>query len=93
MELLTRIGRVDPGFIVMEMLADAALTRPKQAVDCLAAMVDAEQNRFESAMWSAESKLVLKRALASSDPAAISAARGLISVLEARRYQGFRELL
>jgi hypothetical protein len=91
--LLKNVGSVAPAFIAVEALATAALTRPSQAVDCLTAMVNAERNRWEPTMWSQEARTLLERALESGDPQATQAARELISVLEARGYPGYHDLL
>ena len=91
--VLRGIGPVDPAFVAVEALASAALTRPSQAVDCLTAMVNAERNGWEPTMWSQEAQSLLARALDSGDAQATRAARELISMLEARGYPGYRDLL
>jgi hypothetical protein len=93
LKVLKSVGSVDPAFVAVEALAAAALTRPTQAVNCLAAMLNAEGNRWEPTMWSQEARTLLTRALESGEAEAVTAARELISVLEARGYPGYRDLL
>ena len=78
---------------MVEVLAEAAETHPKEAVACLAAMVDVETNAWDPTMWSTEARSLLERALAGGDADTIRAARDLINVLEARGYAGYRDLL
>jgi hypothetical protein len=75
------------------MLAEAAKTRPKEAVACLTAMVEVETNEWEPTMWSTEARTLLELALASGDADTVRSARDLINVLEARGYGGYRDLL
>jgi hypothetical protein len=93
LDVLRTVGPVDPGFVAVEMLAEAAATRPRKAVACLAAMVSAETNEWEPTMWSTEARTLLMHALASGDTDSANAARDLINVLEARGHRGYRDLL
>jgi len=91
--VLKSVGRIDSGFIVTEMLAEAVKTRPAAAIRCLMAMVGSEPDNSGSAMWSSEVREILSAAMASGDDQAERGARDVINVLAAQGHQGYSNLL
>ena len=93
LEVLAKVGPVNPGFIAVEVLAEAAKTHPRTAVACLAALLDVRVERLGHDDVVDGSSDFAELALASGDAEAARSARDLINVLEARGYTGYRDLL
>ena len=91
--VLKTTGRLDPGHMVAEMLVGAVATFPKEAVDCLAGLLDEQVDRWAVGTHSEETRTVLETALKSGDAAAETAARELINSLAARGHREYVDLL
>jgi hypothetical protein len=88
--VLRMTGHLDPEFVVTEMLAEAASSLPKRAVDCLALLVTPEADPWGAVAQSQEARTVVETALSCGEVEAATAAAELVSSLAAR---GHRELV
>ena len=91
--VLRQVGRVTPGFLVVEELVKVASKPALLAVQCLQLMVEGVADRWEILGWQDEARSVLAEALGSDDAVAGDLARDLINRLSARGYPGFDTLL
>ncbi len=85
-------GAIEPAFIVMEFLDGAVETHPLEAVRCLAAIAQSQEDRGGFTMWSGEAPAILAAALESGDAEAQEEARELVNVMVARGYGRYAEL-
>jgi hypothetical protein len=91
--VLDTTGRLDPAHMVAEMIVQAVAAFPKEAVDCLAGLLDERFDRWAVEMHSEEAQTVLEAALNSGSMAAETAARELINSLAARGHRKYVDLL
>ncbi len=91
--VLELAGSIDPAFIVVEFLARTVETHALQAVRCLAAIAQSQEDHGGFTMWSGEAEAILASALESGDAAAQKEARELVNVMVARGYGGYAILL
>jgi hypothetical protein len=92
-EVLKINGKVEVDHLVVERLSKAVETRPVQCVECLSLFVEGSKEGYEILGWQQHAQAILASALKSSDVKAKSDATALINRLDARGYNGFKELL
>ncbi len=91
--VLELAGAIDPASIVLEFLDKAVETHPLEAVRCVAAIAQSQEDRGGFTMWSREATAVLAATLESGDPAAEKEARELVNVMVARGHGRYADLL
>jgi hypothetical protein len=92
-QVLRRVRSVEPDHLVVEKLADTVEKHPLEAVECLAAMVEADTKGWGIDSWAEEATKLLSRVLQSQDASARTAAVGLVHRLGALGHRDFGVLL
>lgn len=92
-EVISVIGRVEAGHLVVQQLASLTERFPKESVALLAAMVETDKKGWGLHLWGESAKELLRQAIAAEDRGASKAARDLIHRLGARGFLEYRELL
>jgi hypothetical protein len=91
--LLRLGGQPEPAHLVVEKLAMLVDRLPLDAVKILRLMVEGAKESWAIDAWLDEARLLLSKALASSDTEAREEAKTVVHLLGARRYFDFRDLL
>jgi hypothetical protein len=92
-EALRLAKKAEPDHMIAETLAEMAVRRPREAVGCLAALVEADREGWGILGWEKRARAILAAAMGSGDVGAREAATALIHRLGALGRLGFRELL
>jgi hypothetical protein len=92
-EALKIAGKIDPDHIVVERLAALVNVMPKQAVQCLEAIVKGDREGWGIYGWQEHARTILTTALRSADSEAATSAENLIHYLGSKGYFEFRDLL
>jgi len=79
--------------MIAETLAEVAVRRPREAVECLAALVEADREGWGILGWDEQARAILAAAMGSGDVAAREVGTALIHRLGTLGRLGFRELL
>lgn len=90
---LSLVRKTGADYQVVERLVTIAESMPLEAVQCLALMIEGDEEGWELRTWRDDSRKILAVALASSSPAAKQAAIALVNRLAARGMPDYRDLL
>lgn len=86
-------GWAEPDHLVVDRLATMAEAYPLSCVQCLRILIAGDQKGWGVHLWRKQAREVLSTSCKAQDEAARRAARDLISILGARGYLDFGELL
>lgn len=92
-EALKISGKTKPDHLVIKRLAALAQTMPKEAIQCLEAVVKGDQEGWSIYSWRVLARNILETALQSTDTEAATSAVNLVHYLGSRGYFEFRDLL
>ncbi len=92
-EVLLLTHKIDPDRMVVERLAQIAGTLPRDSVECLRLLVEAEGEPWGIYAWRDEARKLLATAIQGTDPQARVAAIELVHRLGAMGHLEFRDLL
>ncbi len=92
-EALKLAGRTDMDHEVVERLAVVAPSKPREAIECLRLIVEADTQGWAIHGWMYAARNILATALQSTDDTAREGAADLVHRLGARGYLEFRDLL
>jgi hypothetical protein len=92
-EALKISKKIEPDFWVVERLAELSTARPRMAVQCLALIVEGDEEGWEILGWKVDARKIIGAALNSPDATARQLARELVHKLGGLGYFEFRELL
>ena len=92
-EVLKIAGSIEPDHLVVERLAELAVSMPAKAVDCLAMIVEGDKDGWAVLSWRDHARALLAATLHSADQTAHTRAVELINDFGRRGYPEFRDLL
>jgi hypothetical protein len=92
-EALRIAKKVEPDHVVIERLAELSQSIPRDTVECLAMIVEGDQEGWGILGWRESARNILQDAMNSPDRDANAAAAKLIHKLGSRGYFEFRDLL
>jgi hypothetical protein len=92
-EVLRVVGSIEPDHLVVERLADLAVSMPAKAVKCLAMIIEGDNDGWGVLSWRDHARALIGAAIHSDDQAARTTAVELIHHLGRRGYPEFRDLL
>lgn len=92
-ESLKIAGKVEPEETVVERLASLSQNMPREAVQCLEALVKGDKEGWSIHGWREHMRTILGTALREADPETRIAAENLVHYLGSRGYFQFRDLL
>lgn len=92
-EALRLAKKAEPDDMIAERLAETAARRPREAVGCLAALVEADREGWGILGWEKHARVILATAMGSGDGVARETATALIHRLGALGRLSFRDLL
>ncbi len=92
-EALRLAKKAEPDHMIAETLAEVAVRRPREAVECLAALVEADREGWGILGWDKQARAILAVAMGSGDRAAQEVGTTLIHRLGVLGRLEFRDLL
>jgi hypothetical protein len=92
-EVLRIAGSIEPDHLVVERLAELAVSMPAKAVECLAMIIGGDKDGWGVPSWRDHARALLAAAIHSDEQTARTRAVDLIHDLGRRGYPEFRDLL
>jgi hypothetical protein len=95
LKVLTLIGKVEVGHLVVERLAELSAQMPEECAKCISLLCDGltGSDIFEIQGWEKHQRTILNNAIQSGNPTAKNEAIALINRLASRGYSGFADLI
>lgn len=94
LEVLSFSKKVDPDWIVLEMLADMAHYKPHDVIRCVSLIIEGEHlHGWEITGWRGELRSILSTVISQSDMSASQKAAQVIQRLGAKGFLEYRDLL
>ena len=92
LRVLENARMIDPEHLVVEKLAELARAFPALVMDCFAALVAAEGERWRLSVWGEHARTILAIARSSEDPRVVDLARTVADDLGRRGFIDLRDL-
>lgn len=91
-QVLELVHHVNPDFLVIEKLAQMAVTIPKSAAECLKLMIENDHKSWSIFSWHDATQVILIQAMESNNQAAKQIAKEVINILDKRGHEEFNSL-